>query len=760
MTDGWYSAQALAGLPGMPGTERGVRKTAEKNLWQVREKTRGKGYEYPITSLPAETRAYLTQQLVLAATMEADQITPPVARPSLPAKRPAVPASHADAAQLLVRDARLGILNAIARAVEAHGISAAKSIDAWLTGIEDARMAPMQQLWCAIANDKSGFNWRVDWSSGQAVAAAAPDQDLHAFAAKLSRRTLFRWIRLRADGGDDALIPGVRTKDMQPPAWLPYFLAEMQRPQKPSKRDAWEGMAKTLSALGWKEHCGKKPCSGKEYPGYSQALRWYTEKYSKLDAQKGRNTGSAMNPHKFCHTRSSEGMWPLLEVHSDGWGTHFLAPHPISGKYVTCEVWHSHDVATRKAYVSERSIGLSESMVVILGSLYAVSAEDGEPVVWQTDNTGSVKNDRVEFDPVASVAARRGTTIVHNLPGNSQANGIAESFNRYMDRRAKELATYQGKDMDSLARKRVHKITQKLVKAQGAGDAIAAENLRAEAERAGCGLMFKTYAEAVEWIKRVVAEFNDMPHSSLPKTACPVTGKRRHMTPNERMAQFIANGWKRKPLNGEELEDAFRVHERKFVRRGRISLMGQDYHHPEMDHINGEEVMVAYDLNDGERVWIKTLDGAPLFEAHIYKERSYRTRSFYEIALEKRADMQIKRHETQINDIEAQRPSALLESLEMEAGIVLPAMPVAEYALAGAENVIPLERKTDKPNFTTSGDYTLLKWLSAHPEDWTPEYRRYIAMKVKRGGSTVIEGALEEFELWNEINDEEIRVAS
>ncbi|MER2602051.1 MAG: DNA-binding protein, partial [Candidatus Competibacter phosphatis] len=45
---GWYSAQDLAGLPGMPGTDRRVRSTAEKNLWVSRAKARGKGLEYPL----------------------------------------------------------------------------------------------------------------------------------------------------------------------------------------------------------------------------------------------------------------------------------------------------------------------------------------------------------------------------------------------------------------------------------------------------------------------------------------------------------------------------------------------------------------------------------------------------------------------------------------------------------------------------------------------------------------------------------------
>ena len=55
----WYSAAALAGKPGMPGTERGVLKMAAREAWQTRRKAQGKGMEYSLNSLPAATQAAL-----------------------------------------------------------------------------------------------------------------------------------------------------------------------------------------------------------------------------------------------------------------------------------------------------------------------------------------------------------------------------------------------------------------------------------------------------------------------------------------------------------------------------------------------------------------------------------------------------------------------------------------------------------------------------------------------------------------------------
>ncbi|ATL99523.1 integrase [Aeromonas sp. CA23] len=60
----WYTAQALAGLVGMPAYPDGVRKKAEREEWQSRRREKGKGAEYHISSLPIETRRYLAERAV------------------------------------------------------------------------------------------------------------------------------------------------------------------------------------------------------------------------------------------------------------------------------------------------------------------------------------------------------------------------------------------------------------------------------------------------------------------------------------------------------------------------------------------------------------------------------------------------------------------------------------------------------------------------------------------------------------------------
>jgi len=53
----WYAAVDLAGLPGLPGTDRRVHTRAEKEGWTRRQRERGKGSEYAFSSLPPATQA-------------------------------------------------------------------------------------------------------------------------------------------------------------------------------------------------------------------------------------------------------------------------------------------------------------------------------------------------------------------------------------------------------------------------------------------------------------------------------------------------------------------------------------------------------------------------------------------------------------------------------------------------------------------------------------------------------------------------------
>lgn len=629
---GWLTVKQAAAVIGI--SHQAVKKACQIGRYRTITVSANGGQQYRIDpqSLPVAARdTWLAHQVSAVVTTPAPVATA-VAAPSV---------KHATLKQRVIADARLLIVRAVRTLQNAIG-SQRRAILALLKQRDDRVASADLLLAMALANARSGLRFSIDLNdAGLPVAVPVAGQDVAAFAAQLTQRSIERWCLTDAAGVD--LAPAVATPDVSVKPWVPYFLTQMQRPQKPTLADAYRDMLAALPA-------DITP------PSYHSARRWYLAKYSALDRQRGRHQGSALNPFKFAHRRTSRGMVPMQEIHSDGWGTHFTAPHPISGKFVKLEVWHTHDVATRRVFPP--SIGLSESMLVIMGSLFNAIKIGGVPAVWQTDNTGSVKNDRIEFDPLTSIKARAGFEIVHNLPGNSQANGICENFNKYLDRRSRKLATYMSKDMDKLAQKRVLKITQKMTKV---ADIKERRKLKAQAEAAGSGIVFETYQQAVDWLNDVIAEHNDHPHRALPriKTA---DGKSRHMTPNEAWALHVSRGWQPVALDADELADTFRPHEIKLVRRGCVQVYGQRYHHRELEHFNGEDVLVAYEVDNGERVFVKTLDGRPICEAQFYADRAYRPRSFYEIAMDRRADAAIKRHETKIDEIERQRPVVTLEA--------------------------------------------------------------------------------------------------
>jgi putative transposase len=60
----YLSASEMAGLPGMPTSERGVRLRATSEQWpsRPREKRRGGGREYPVFCMPARAQAVLARK--------------------------------------------------------------------------------------------------------------------------------------------------------------------------------------------------------------------------------------------------------------------------------------------------------------------------------------------------------------------------------------------------------------------------------------------------------------------------------------------------------------------------------------------------------------------------------------------------------------------------------------------------------------------------------------------------------------------------
>lgn len=384
--------------------------------------------------------------------------------------------------------------------------------------------------------------------------------------AILPKDTVPKWrTRFKEQGN---YMPGVRQKDMTLKPWHVDLVAMLENnPQ--NKPTTW--MIEQIQAKYGKEVS--------EHMVYR-----YVKDFSQGDVIKGENSGMQLRAKQAYQPRTSAGLEPWQEMHADGWTTHFTAPHPITGEFVTYEIWDFHDVATR--YVPPFGIGLTECFEVIAKGVENAIRDNGVMCILQTDSTKIVKdNDRFIGDPVKSISDKAGFTIVHpQTVGNAQANGIAENFHTWMDKEARELATYQAKNMDSLTLRRVKKITAAMVKAANHDEMALYEKLKAQAAKAGGGLVLCSYEALRDWLESKRCKWNNKPHRSLKKIRDGVTGKLRHQTPQEALDEFKAQGWKPWLLHDAILADLFLVHKPVTVRRGMVKPYGgMLFRNPELD---------------------------------------------------------------------------------------------------------------------------------------------------------------------------------
>lgn len=482
--------------------------------------------------------------------------------------------------------------------------------------------------------------------------------------------TVRRWYR-RPDGQEAPTPTSLPDDDVLP--WHALAVQRYAMASKPCLTQVHEWLVEN-----WTAACGEKP------PSLHQVNYFFRKKYSKGDQHLGRHTGSALDAKKFYQHRTAGGLPPWTVLHADGWTTHFTAPHPVTGEFVTLELWHAQDLATR--YLPPMSIAMSECKEVIAKCIENAVRVGGVMGGLQTDSTRSMKNKTMSLDVTSSLAARLGITVVHPVKvGKSQTNGLAENLNAWLDREAKELATYQGKSMDSLAFKRQRKLTAKMVKARSAGDLVQAAKFKAQLQKQTQGIVFERHEDAVAWVRKVEAKWNNRPHSALPKVHDEALGRDRHMTPQESLDAARAAGWAPVAVDEADLVDIFRVHEqRKVIRETVVAYNKQRYYHPDLNAYDGEMVMVAIDPMDHKHVWVKDLQGRLICQAQYVAATGYHPLSMYEAMLEKRTDAALKRLDAKAEAVMARAAPQALE-MEMQAPAIvleLPAVNVPRRAPA------------------------------------------------------------------------------
>ena len=591
-------------LKGFPTTRRGWEYLVNTNNWKYKEvPSRGKGGVRKEYELNDDLK-----QHIFAISLKSETITPN--------NRELVSAEHQQANELMswqveTAENRLFVVRYVQQKVNA-GEKKTKVIETMIAEADAGTL--LHEILEAIlkANAKAGDKRTV------------------------SRRSVFDWIKAVDDAEQhkinvlSVLAPKARAvADI--PAWATALLKLWGQPQKPTLAACMELLPSYLDV-------------NIATPSYAQAYRFLNEKMGNVDVQKGRMGNREIKNIKGFVRRNTESLLPADIYTADGHCFDAEVAHPIHGKPFRPEITAILDVASRR--IVGWSIDLSENKWAVLDAIRMAATECGIPAMFYVDNGSGYKN-AVLTGNGKGILNRLNVTVSHALPYNSQAKGLIERSHRTLwVKAAKQLPTYIGKDMDAEASNKVHKLTRSDVIKFGQSNALM------------------NFADFVIFARKVVADYNNKPHSSLKRLTDPNTMKNRYMTPLEMWNSMLDMEFDR--VDNWDNENFFRpVVERK-VLRCEINLFNNRYFHKDLEQYHDEYVQVGYDIHSAEKITVRDMDGRLICIA-IWNanKRDYFPKPVIEQAREQRAQGRLRRLAVkQAEVVEELNPQQVIEHIE------------------------------------------------------------------------------------------------
>jgi putative transposase len=572
----------LVRLPDWPTTKRGVQDRLTVLSVPSRKRAgRGGGREYAVSALPEAVQIALGVQQLPAVPKPARMVKPIVALKTW---------------QKRVLDHRAVVLDAIEglrlQALAGGAVmSVAGSIDAFLDLLERGEVSDDLAFHVKKANARNRAGKR-----------------------KLSRSTIYNWLKDREAAGDVAGLAPQAAREEAPPAWLADFLPHFAKPQKPSIRTALANYEKVLPA-------------GATAPSYAQVRYAIGQMDNRLRIM-GRMGPRERKRMLSYVARSTEDLWSTALYTADGHTFKAHCAHPRSGRPFRVEVTAVLDAYSRR--IVSHVVGQTENSLDVAAALSQAFMTGGVPAFFYTDN-GSGFNNQVIDAETTGLLSRFEVGHPTAIAYNAQARGLIERPNSsILVKVAKAFVTYCGDDMDEEARQRIYK------------------RIKAELRETGASKTLPGFDAVVTAIGAEIDAYNGRPHSSLPVIEDPETGRRRHMTPNERWEQGLQKARDLGlPLEVVEPHEVFELwpSEIRTCRRGLVAINNGEYFAKPLEAFQGEDVEVRFHPHDPSFVMVVPPRGAPIRAELDGHKQPYLPKSVVEQQAERRGLNALKRIE-------------------------------------------------------------------------------------------------------------------
>ena len=694
----WHTAAELAGLPGLPTSERRTREWLDRIGVPSRVRAGregGGGREFDGAALPPETRkALLARTIERAPAVPLIEAAPPVesfevAAPAATAVAPAAgrrPPSRADAA---CADGRAVLVRYLGTLAESCGsiVRAAVELSAQLAAAELGK--PLMD----------------------AAQAANRKPRKGAGGVRISDRTLMRWQSAYLADGWWGLLP--KAVEAKPPTAIGDDVAAVLKGYASARgqsRNLTHVAQQVTKALGrpfddWRRL-------------YDQARRALA-KVDKVQLIKARHTGADRAARLPFKRRDTTGLAPLDIAIIDGHTFKAKVRHPDHGQPFAPEVSIVKDVATRKAI--GWSVSLSESTMAVGAAVCHAVRTHGVMAMLYSDNGAGETGLQLDC-PIDGLYARLAIEHRTGRPGHPQARGLLErSWRTHMIRAARRFDTYQGGDVDRASHRKVALELQR--------EQRAVDRARKTGDVVTLSRRVPSWAEFIATVEQAIHDYNaEHRHRSLPKHASgPHAGL--HMTPDEAWAAMLV------PEDVITVGDAearmlFMPSKLATAQRGEVRFLNQIYASPDLMQVDGERVSVRYDIHDPRRVWVWTVDGRFVCEAGLDANRTdFFPKAAVDLAREKRVRSAVKRAQARMDTAMRELTPTLAEP-DLAQQLATAAM-VPTTDLPMVERVEPEAAATaapSRPLFDSASDR--YEWLLTHRDEWIEADAAWLAAYV------------------------------